>query len=490
MISTRALGFVLFVWAALLPSACGSTTRGTGSETHWLAACDSDAQCEGSLKCVCGTCTLPCSGKSECQSLGASATCASASAVAVVCAGSTAPADGLCLNACTTQASCSSGTSCVGGACVPNPSSRGDASTDADGATGGSAGAGGSTNIVGAGGAAGESAGAGGITNIGGADGGSRDGAAPDGSKGVVNSPDTPVPPDPSECDMLSFHARMDASGAPFQVPTGDHYYCFSFHQSLNSGAQGLGFYSDADNTAVVHDWRLYKMAEAQTDGSSSECSGVDPDGELVSGWTVGLGGDWFLPASVGMDLGAGDFILEVHYNNAGPPTTDASGVHVCKAKTPRPETATVSWLGADIWPVGSGLLVPAGATPQSYTAGSTCSPANQTAPIHILRSWPHMHKAGVRMTSTINRLNGDRELIVDHDFSVDTQRAFDTPAILYPGESIRTDCFYDNQTGATIEFGQSTSQEECYDFVIAYPARALTLPGNPLHSTACIPSF
>jgi hypothetical protein len=299
---------------------------------------------------------------------------------------------------------------------------------------------------------------------------------------------DVPVPPDPAECDNLDFHGRQDASGAPFQVPSGEHYFCFSFHYPLQPGAQGLGFYKDIDNSNVIHHWLLYKMTSAQNNGAWTECLGTHPDGELIAGWALG-GGDWFLPKHVGMELGGGDFILEIHYNNTGAPTTDKSGVHVCNAKTPRPESASLSWLGADIWPIGSGLLIPPGATPQNYAAKSTCAPAN-TQDIHILRSWPHMHLSGAQMRSTINRKDGTKQTLIDRPFSFNDQRQYDTPALLHPGDTITTECMYDNKTGAQIPFGESTTQEMCYNFIVAYPARALIMPGHPLHSTACIPSF
>jgi hypothetical protein len=357
--------------------------------------------------------------------------------------------------------------------------------------------------------------GAGGITYYGNG-GGSDGGGGPLGTGGYYSPPpiqtdgggvtkpppveDIPVPPDPSECTNLDFHARADASGAPFNVPTGEQYYCFSFHYQLEAGAQGLGFYKDIDNTNVIHHWLLYKMGTPQTDGSNTACLGTHPDGELIAGWAYG-GGDWFLPSHVGMELGTGDFILEVHYNNTGAPATDKSGLHVCKAKTPRPDTASLSWLGADSFPVGRGIAIPAGAQPNAklpdgspnpafYEATSVCTPANQTQPIHILRSWPHMHKTGAHMRSTINRAGGGPEVILDHDFSFNDQRQYDTPNILNPGDTITTECMYDNKTGASIAFGETTGQEMCYDFIVAYPARALIMAGDPLHSTACIPAF
>ena len=70
--------FAVCFWGALaLVTSCGghSTADGTDSNTHWLRDCDSDSDC-GSLSCVCGVCTAPCSDGSDCAPFGASATCA------------------------------------------------------------------------------------------------------------------------------------------------------------------------------------------------------------------------------------------------------------------------------------------------------------------------------------------------------------------------------------------------------------------------------
>ena len=90
-------------------------------------------------------------------------------------------------------------------------------------------------------------------------------------------------------------------------------------------------------------------------------------------------------------------------------------------------------------------------------------------------------------MTSTVHRQGGGTETLIDRDFSFNDQRQYDTPKILNTGDFITTECFYDNQTGAAINFGESTSQEMCYNFIVAYPARALISAGDPIHSTACI---
>jgi hypothetical protein len=206
-----------------------------------------------------------------------------------------------------------------------------------------------------------------------------------------------------------------------------------------------------------------------------SACLGFHPDGELLAGWAPGAMPS-FLPAHVGLDLGGGNYILEVHYSNPGPPTQDGSGATVCKAKTNRPETATVSWLGTEAI-----ILPPA---QKNLPVVSNCRPNVTDKPIHIIKVWPHMHKLGRHMKADIHRADGAVDPLFNVDFSFDSQWGYDTPAILKAGDYITTTCVYDNDTPNTVTFGESTESEMCYNFTYAYPARALVTFG--LMSTAC----
>lgn len=279
---------------------------------------------------------------------------------------------------------------------------------------------------------------------------------------------DLPVEPSPSECTMVSMHARKDASGVPFPVPTGEGYYCFSFHVAFNGKTQGLGFYKHLDNTQVIHHWLLYKMVTPQFDGLAIGCVGFHSDGALLAGWAPG-GSDWFLPKDVGMDLGSGDFILEVHYNNNGAPTTDSSGVDVCTTTNLRPNTAGLFWLGT------MDINIPAGST---GTAQSHCTPQIQQ-PLHVLRSWPHMHRLGRHLTTLVTRGgSGLVEPVVDVAFDFNSQNQYNTPLLVYPGDRLDTTCTYDNATTSSVGFGESTTSEMCFDFTVAYPDTA-NLPGG-----------
>lgn len=64
----KKIGLVVF---ALL-SACGSRVQhngGTDSNTHWLQVCDDDAECDETLSCICGLCTVECPADDHCAAL-------------------------------------------------------------------------------------------------------------------------------------------------------------------------------------------------------------------------------------------------------------------------------------------------------------------------------------------------------------------------------------------------------------------------------------
>jgi hypothetical protein len=297
----------------------------------------------------------------------------------------------------------------------------------------------------------------------------------PDGGMTTPDPVDIPVEPDASECEMVPFHARSDANDTKFNVPSGEQYYCFGFHKDWGTGTQGLAFYPDIDNRQVIHHWLLYKAITPQVNGTNNACLGFHPDGELLAGWAPGATAS-FLPAHVGLDLGGGDYILEVHYNNTGAPAQDGSGVTVCKAKTPRPDTATVSWLGTEA------IILPP--MQNNLDIVSNCKPTITDTPIHIIKVWPHMHKLGRHMKADIHRADGTVDPLFNVDFDFNSQWGYDTPAVLKTGDYITTTCTYDNDTPNVVTFGESTTSEMCYNFTYSYPARALVTFG--LMSTAC----
>lgn len=93
------------------------------SQSHWLEACQSDADC-GSSRCLCGVCTLPCEEASACSSLGQGAVCSPGTEPNTerLCqAAAQAPA-GICLPGCQQDEDCLAvgpELACVVGQCLP-----------------------------------------------------------------------------------------------------------------------------------------------------------------------------------------------------------------------------------------------------------------------------------------------------------------------------------------------------------------------------------
>jgi hypothetical protein len=300
-------------------------------------------------------------------------------------------------------------------------------------------------------------------------------------------------PPPIQDCTNIDITARADATGAPFAVPTGtsELYQCFSYHVDLKGSTQALSFHPLIQQTTsspvgsgspVIHHWLLYQALTSQTNGVSSACIGFHPDGVLLAGWAPGAT-DWNLPPTVGEEVGTGDFILEVHYNNyTGQNHTDQSGVRVCLANVPRQNVAGISWLGNDIF---GGFGVPGipPATPDALISGR-CRPS-LTGPVHIITSWPHMHKRGRRMTAVIDRAGGAVDPLFDVQFDFNSQWQYATPAVINAGDSILTTCHFDNTDTYAVSFGERTVDEMCFNFTLAYPAH--TLIGGGLHANSCI---
>ncbi len=308
------------------------------------------------------------------------------------------------------------------------------------------------------------------------ADGGSDDGGGGDGGGGdggggedVLERP-TVVPYD--ECDYLlelRAHERSQPGDeTPYEVPRdNNHYQCFEFRVPWNAPVHGLAFSPIIDDDRVVHHWLLYGQNGGAQDGRSRGCGGQHDGAALLAGWAPG-GGPWILPEGVGLQVPHGEdgyFVLEIHYNNAAGhrDARDRSGVEVCATSEQRQEEAAVHWLGSELI-----LLLGDG----NHTVQGTCNPRSDE-PIHLLTSWPHMHKRGRHMKMVVKRRGGDDEVLIDEPFDFNNQIGYWTPTTLQPGDSIQTTCTFEN-SGGMATYGPNTENEMCYNFVVAWPAGAL----------------
>lgn len=293
---------------------------------------------------------------------------------------------------------------------------------------------------------------------------------------------------DIEECFELRAHGQATPGDkSPYTVPTGENYTSFIFKAPWSKPAQGLRFRHLPDNAAVLHHWLLFSETANVPDGAVQPCDLDGPTGilcgaadtrALITGWAPGRG-DFTLPADVGLELPAPGKMLavEFHYYNSGNASAqDRSGLEVCTTSTFRKNTASISWLGTET------INVPARS---KGTAAGTCSPSrkgmNATDPIHVLYSWPHMHKRGTHLKSIVNRAGGGTEVMYDGAFNFEFQVIYDTPVLLNPGDTVTTTCTFDNTSDREINFGASTEMEMCFNFTYAWPAHALDNPGGAI---------
>jgi hypothetical protein len=275
------------------------------------------------------------------------------------------------------------------------------------------------------------------------------------------------------ECHKFLAHADGD-NNAKYKVGTAvDVYINFGFKAPWTSTAYGIVVKPVIDNAKVLHHWLLFK--EEAEDGSVSESNGQHTFGEMVHGWAPGGESlDFRKHGDVSFELPASSYVVEVHYNSADANALDASGVEVCYQRAPTQHVAGLSWVGYDhgveSYTAGA-LLGPEFSEvcldPQATWTG-TCAPETDQ-PIHILFVVPHMHKAGVHMTSVINGPRGQR-MLHDAPFDFSTQIGYDKDEVLMPGETITTTCKYSAPKCA----GHATTAEMCYLFTYAYPKGAL----------------
>jgi hypothetical protein len=343
----------------------------------------------------------------------------------------------------------------VGGAAMAAGGSGASAASGGTGTggLGGTGGAGGTLGPAGTGGlaGAGSTAGAGASGQPGGAggQGGTGSGAGGAGQGSV-------------QCYEIK--ARASAVGSKYSVPTTpDLYHCFNY--DLPWGSKKVQIVSSRpliDNMQVIHHWILYNTVDAVADGTNGSCS--HPGAAFLTGWAPG-GTPSQMPADVGLQVGGAGLTLEIHYNNTvGAGEQDGSGVELCVTEDLRPKEAAVHWLGTY--------------SLNKIEATGTCTPTNQE-PVTILGSSPHMHLQGRHMKTVINRKDGSKETLIDVAFLFANQTPYDTPATIYPGDTLTTTCTYAQPT----PFGEGTNEEMCFNFVTAYPAgkmvSALSLQPN-----------
>lgn len=286
---------------------------------------------------------------------------------------------------------------------------------------------------------------------------------------------------DAAECEYIEIRAQKDTTGTPYDIPADatDLYQCFLIDLAFSEPTQALAFEHLPDNEQVVHHWMLRTLERVDRQPTLVTCDDLYPTNKLVASWSPGAS-NWYLPKDVGVDLGRGLFILEIHYNNIGnPATTDRSGVRVCTTKKPRANTASISWLGSQLFTVPPKT--------NNYPISSRCKPTHQTDTLQILQVTPHMHLHGVRASMRVDRADGTSQMLFDGPFDFGSQTAYRGLGELKLGDTLVSTCYYDNPDNTVLRMGTRTTDEMCHFFVAAYPPHQLVSDVFSLENDACL---
>ena len=281
-------------------------------------------------------------------------------------------------------------------------------------------------------------------------DGGTASGSGVTVGRAVADD-DAPWPDDCGEHYMMVASAP---GGGKVSIAAGQEYYENVMIDAPwgNKQVQALRFKPKLDNLKVLHHYILY-----------------GPDQSFVEGWAPGQAGI-IMPPTVGLQLKNGQYRLELHYNNKTGTAAelDGSGLELCVAKTPRPNVAAVHEIGS------LGITLPPG---QKTDVVSECKPTVSKGPVHLIEGHPHMHTKGVHAKTIITRANGKTETMHDAPFSFQDQRKYPLPEdgsatdiLINAGDKITYTCTWQNDTSRVITFGQNTTDEMCFYYVIAWP--------------------
>jgi hypothetical protein len=174
--------------------------------------------------------------------------------------------------------------------------------------------------------------------------------------------------------------------------------------------------------------------------------------------YASGVGTDDFdFPEGVGVRISAGQqMVLNVHtFNATDLELTGTSGVAVKLMDEDEVESeAEFTFVG----PVG--FQIPD--DPAPFTVSVSC-PVKADAT--VLNWWPHMHQLGSHL-----KIEVDGETVHDEPFSFVEQVNYPTTGQITAGQEVKVTCTFVNETGAPVDFGDSSNQEMCFGGFYRYP--------------------
>ncbi len=196
---------------------------------------------------------------------------------------------------------------------------------------------------------------------------------------------------------------------------------------------------------------------------ASSDCTTAVVNGLL---YAAGVGSDGFhLPPGVAIKLPKGKFLnLGLHIYNTS--DTDLTGTSAIEIQTMKAED--VQYESEAVLSGPFDINIPPGQT----TIKDDCRVTTDQS-VYVL--FPHMHQHGTHFKTTFT-MNGVPKVIHDgnYQFEEQYQIPLDPVMELHAGDTVTTECTYQNATEKTLTFGESSDTEMCFSVLFRYPAQGV----------------
>lgn len=219
-----------------------------------------------------------------------------------------------------------------------------------------------------------------------------------------------------------------------------------------------------ADNHTIVLDEDMFigAIRPIAPSGTHHTLLGLDGVGASDNIYASGIGtNELVFPPGVGLRIPAGKtLILQLHiFNPTADVLTGTSGIEVI------PVAAEDVQHEAEIFLPGPlGINIPPNT---EKTISGTCP---LTAAQTVFALFPHMHQFGTHFKTTLN-IGGQPQVLHDEDYEFEHQPVISfEPIALSAGDSVTTDCTYQNNTTSPVNWGESSNSEMCFSILYRYP--------------------
>lgn len=265
--------------------------------------------------------------------------------------------------------------------------------------------------------------------------------------------------PNPTPSDQTIV---MDNGG--YEVPAHSEFYrCWRVN--VDGQNRGLTRIEYAPGSNAVHHVLIGIDTNPDPEGVGP-CNLVEQDWQVM--FAGGIESDPLtVPDGVAFDLGSGtkQIFLQIHYFN---PFDEPIMDHTVGTLTTTKANAVFELAGL-LFTGSFDFSIPPGAS--DYPVWGECTIPANSGPWNIFAVFPHMHQFGTHITLTRAQAAGGTDTLFDGAWTFGEQPIKAVSAALTQGDTLRTDCVYNNPTSDSVSYGESSTEEMCFGFFYYSPA-------------------